>query len=215
MNRKNALLDTDIIMKIGGFAEEKLLSKILMSFQSSLFIHEYLIQEELLTGKLALDQLNEMITNSEVTILKECDLNDNELFEYKSALSILASEMQVDLLKKRCKNAGEVKSMAMAFAKDFEYFISDDKAARVAAKKHLQKLDGTYLTTIRMQDIVKHVKSNQETLGINRKTARSLYLYGVNPKLARNATESRKLEVIREYLKTDFDQNLWPLEQQS
>jgi predicted nucleic acid-binding protein len=212
MSRKNALLDTDIVMKIGGFTEEILLSKILLSYQSNLFIHEYLIKEELVINKQAIDQLNNMISSGEVTILEECDLNDKELFEYESALKILASEMDVDLRKRRCKNAGEVKSMAMAFAKDFEYFISDDRAARVAAKKHLQKLDGTYLTTIRMQDIIKHIKINQETLHISRKTARKLYLYGVNPKMALNAAEKEKAEYIRSYLKKDFDQTLWPVD---
>ena len=60
-------------------------------------------------------------------------------------MQLRANEMKVDLTKKRDHNAGEVKSMA--FAKDFEYFISDDRGARVAAKKHLQKLDGSYLQT--------------------------------------------------------------------
>lgn len=173
MNR-SSFVDTDILLKIGGFHGEELLKKILLSFGYDLYIHEYLLQEELIIGGKASEQLNEMIGSEEISIMYESDLDDQELQEYRSALGVLASEMEVDLQKKRDKNAGEVKSMAMAFAKDFEYFISDDRTARVVAKRSLQKLDGSYLETIRMKDVIMHIRKNNQTLEIDRKTARRL-----------------------------------------
>jgi len=207
---KSLFIDTDIVIKIGGFHGDKLLKKTLMSFGYVLYLHEYLLDEELVFGESALEQLDEMIKAGEITVMKESDLDADELDEYGVALEVLAREMNVDLQKKRDRNAGEVRSMAMAFAKDFEYFISDDGGARVAAKKHLQKIDGTYLNTIRMKDVILHIRENSVELDIDRKTAKQLYLYGTSPKLARNKSEEEKLKRIRESLKSDFDNNLWP-----
>ncbi len=205
MTRKtrSAFIDTDIILKIGGYKGEKLLRKILCSFGYNLYLHEYLVQEELIFGKLALEQLHEMIESNEITVMSVSDLNDDELNEYNSTLQLLANEMKVDLQRKRDRNAGEVRSMAMAFAKDFGYFISDDRGARVAAKKHLQKFDGTYLKTLRMKDVILHIRDNEQELGINRKIAKKLYLlylYGTN---------FRELERIRTNLRNEFDDELW------
>jgi len=44
----SSFLDTDIIQKVGGFKREKLLSKIISSFNFDLFIHKYLVEEELI-----------------------------------------------------------------------------------------------------------------------------------------------------------------------
>lgn len=209
---KSSFIDTDIIQKIGGYRNEKLLSKILTSFGYDLYIHEYLIQEELIFGELSIEQLRAMISANEITILRITDLTESELREYNATVQLLGTEMKVDLNKKRDRNAGEVKSMAMAFVKDFEYFISDDRGARVAAKKHLQNIDGTYLKTIRMRDIILHIRENETFLGINRKTAKRLYLYGVNPKLGKTQFEIKKLETIIGILKKEFDEELWPVD---
>lgn len=58
---KSSFIDTDIIQKIGGYRNEKLLSKILTSFGYDLYIHEYLIPEELIFGELSIEQLRAMI----------------------------------------------------------------------------------------------------------------------------------------------------------
>ena len=60
-NNNSSFIDTDIILKIGGYHGEKLLRKILMSFGYKLFLHEYLLSEELIFGGSALEQLDEMI----------------------------------------------------------------------------------------------------------------------------------------------------------
>lgn len=212
MKKSNSsLIDTDIIHKIGGYRKEDLLNKVLIDLGYNLYIHEYVIDEELLCGENSLRQLNEMITEEQIVIIKESDLTNEEKFNYNTALTLLAKEMNVDLSKKRDKNAGEVKSMAIAYAKDFNYFISDDKDARVAAKKILQNTDGSYLNTIRLKDIIIHIRNNSERLNIDRKTAKRLYLYGINPKLGRNTEEIKKLTSIFEILKKDFDSNLWPV----
>ena len=142
---KNCFIDTDIVQKLGGFKGEKLLRKVLYSFGYNLYIHEYLVNEELIFGEKALEQLRKMINNKEIIVMDVGNLSNDKLNEYLSASQLLAYEMGVDLEKKRERNAGEVKSMAIVFVKKFEYFISDDRGARVAAKKHLQKLDGSYL----------------------------------------------------------------------
>lgn len=207
----SAFIDTNVIQKIGGYRGEELLSKILCSFGYNLYIHEYVMEEELIFGDTALKQLNDMVEKQDIVIMKVSDLSENELKEYNSAMDQLADEMKVDLTKRRNPDLGEVKSMAMAFSKDFEYFISDDRKAKVAAKKRLQKLDGSYLETIRMKDVILHIKKNQESLDIQRKIAKHLYLYDVNPKLARSSSEREKLIAISDHRKKEFDEELWPV----
>lgn len=180
----SAFIDTNVIQKIGGFRGAELLGKVLCSFGYNLYIHEYLIKEELIFGEFALKQLMVMLEKQDIVIMKVSDLTESELEDYNSAMEKLADEMKVDLNKKRSHNLGEVKSMAMAFSKDFEYFISDDRDAKVASKKRLQKLDGSSLETIRIKDIILHIRENQESLEIDRKTAKQLYLYDVDPRLA-------------------------------
>ena len=208
---KNAFIDTDIIQKIGGFRRENLLSVILMNLGYNLFIHKYLVDEELILQGNALDQFNKMISDGEITVLEDSSLEETESIEYNSTMILLANEMNVDLSRKRDRNAGEVKSMAMAYAKGFGYFISDDRGARVAAKKHLQNLDGSCMETIRMRDIIMHIYNNEERLEISRKTAKRLYLYGTNPKLGKNISQIDTLKNIMNKLKKDFDENLWPI----
>lgn len=183
-----------------------------MSLNKELYVHEYIVHEELQVGENALRQFNNMLKSSEINIMKEDELSTTETADYHSALSVLATEMKVNLSKPRDKNAGEVKSMAMAFAKEFQYFISDDRDARVAAKKHLQGIDNTYLGTIRMNDIIKHLKDNESKIGISRKTARRLYLYTFNPKLCKNQSEINKIERMKTLHTQKFDNELWPTE---
>jgi hypothetical protein len=57
-----------------------------------------------------------------------------------------------------------------------------------------------------------HIKECCEDLGINRKTAKQLYLHGANYKKAKNNQEETKLKSIHKYLKNDFDTNIWPVE---
>lgn len=209
---KDSFLDTDIILKIGAFRCEKFLSEILLDLGYNLYIHEYLIQKELIMQGGALNQFNKMIEAGEIIEIKVSDLNATESAEYNSTLKLLATEMCVDLSNRHeRKNVGEVKSMAMAFAKGYGYFISDDKEARVASKKILQNFDGSYLKTIQMVDIIEHIRDNYERLGISRNITKKLYLYHSNPKSARNDADKIKLTRIHTILKKNFDETLWPV----
>ncbi len=209
---ESAFIDTDILIKLGEFKGHSIIAKILLSFGYNLYIHEYLVNEELILGKSTIQQFSKMVSANEITVLKETDLSTEEKADYDFALKILANEMVVDITKVRAKNGGEIRSIAMAFAKDYEYFISDDKAAHVASKRYLQKIDGTCLKSIRMKDIIIHIKNRCDVLGINRKTAKQLYIYGGNPKKAINQSERACLLRIYEHLKKDFNEELWPLE---
>jgi len=57
----NSLLDTDIIQKIGGFRGVPLLKKILLSFDYQLFVHSYIVNEELILDGPARSQFNEIL----------------------------------------------------------------------------------------------------------------------------------------------------------
>lgn len=211
MKTNCAFLDTDIIMKLGNFKKVDLLSKVLMSLDKKLFVHEYIVNEELQIGENALRQFKDMVNSSEITIMTEAMLSISENQDYQSALNVLSTEMNVNLSKLRDKNAGEVKSMAMAYAKEYQYFISDDKEARVVAKRHLQGTDNTYLGTIRLNDIIKHLRENLEEIEISRKTAKRLYLYMFNPKFGRDQNEKKKIEKAKIVHAQIFDNELWPV----
>jgi hypothetical protein len=205
-----ALLDTDIILKIGSYHKEKILDRVLRSLDVSLYVHEYIVSQELIYKGLALDQFSTMLEEGVVTVVNDTCLNSDEKLEYTYALSILSKQMSVDLYKKRDHNAGEVYSMALAFAKGYSYFISDDRGARVAAKKHLQYLDNSYVNTIQLKDIIKVIRAKQDTLHLSRKEAKHLYTYSSNPKLGHTRNEIERLKTIHLKQKQEFDQKLWP-----
>lgn len=210
MSKDSSFIDTDIIYKLGEYSNENLLSKVLLSLDFNLYIHEYILSEELILKNNSKSQLDAMLSNNDITVMRLTDLDESELFEYKSTEELLAKEMNVNLSKVRDRNAGEVKSMALAFTKNFGYFISDDRGARVSAKKHLQNLDGSSLNTINMKDIISHIRIKSDELNIIRKVAKQLYLFSVNPKKTYDINLKKKLTAIHASLKKDFDKNLWP-----
>ncbi len=63
-----------------------------------------------------------------------------------------------------------------------------------------------------MKDIIIHIRDCCDDLGINRKTAKQLYIYGANSKLAKDKQEEAKLKSIRKHLKNEFDTKLWFVE---
>ena len=211
MSKDSSFIDTDIIYKLGEYSNEDLLSKVLLSLDLNLYIHEYIMSEELILKNNSKNQLEAMFSNNKISVMRLTDLNESELVEYKSTEELLAKEMNVNLSKVRDRNAGEVKSMALAYTKNFSYFISDDRGARVAAKKHLQNLDGSSLNTINMKDIICHIRNKSDKLNITRKIAKQLYLFSVNPKIAQDLNLKKKLTAIHAYLKKNFDENLWPI----
>lgn len=212
-SRPCSFIDTDIIIKVGNFPERKMLSEVLLSFGYELYIHEYIFHEEVIFKDSAMVQLQEMLSNGKLIIMSESDLSKDELNEYNAALQLLADELEVNLHSKRSRDAGEVKSMAMAYAKGFEYFISDDRKAKVAANRYLQNLDGSYLKTIQMRDVIVQIKENSDLLQITRRSARKLFLYPTNLKNSGGDGDyNRKIKRIADALKKDFDNNLWPLD---
>lgn len=56
----------------------------LYNFGYNLYIHEYLVNEELIFGEKALEQLREMINNKEIIVMDVGDLSNDELNEYLS-----------------------------------------------------------------------------------------------------------------------------------
>jgi len=144
------------------------------------------------------------------SILDPAELCLSEADDYRNTLVLLAKEMNVDLGKKRDRNAGEVLSMALAWSKNYQFFISDDRGARVAANKHLQNLDGSCFQTLNMADIVNHVRDNADRLGLSRKLVKQLYLYSSNPSLGRDRDEKIKLDRIHAKMREHFDRVLWP-----
>lgn len=206
---ENSFIDTDIINKIGGFKTENLLARILNSFEYNLYIHEYVVGEELILPGPAKNQLEDMISSKDIVIVSESELSNQEQIDYELTLNVLAKELNVCLRKPRDRNLGEIKSMSMAFVKNYGFFISDDHDGKVAAKKHLQNMDGSWLKTIRMSDIILHIR-NHEEIGITRKLAKQLYLYGTSPKLGSSRAEKEKIERFHKKLQKQFDDELWP-----
>ena len=62
-----------------------------------------------------------------------------------------------------------------------------------------------------MRDIIIYIRDNEIFIGIDRETSKRLYLYGTNPKYAQNESEARKMEIIYNKLKKEFDEELWPI----
>ncbi|MCT4612612.1 MAG: hypothetical protein N4A47_04500 [Clostridia bacterium] len=173
--KNSAFIDTDIVIKIGNYEGEDLLKKILGSYDYDLYIHEYIIKEELLSSENAKRQINEMIEEETLRVFLESSLNLDEKIGYSLTKDLLSKDSDKKLDDKPRKNLGEILSMSAAYVKGYSCFISDDKEAKMFAKDYLIYDSGDSIKVINMKDIVKYVSDN-ESMGIKRKTMKHLYI---------------------------------------
>jgi len=208
-----ALIDTDIIIKLGVYKGRDYLYDIVKAINFDVLIHEYIKNEELLQPENAIKQVDALINDGYLKVVSKSDLNTTETTEYESTLALLESEFSIKRTGATSKrnDEGEKRSLSYAFVKKKKAFISDDKIAAVIAKQSLKYSDDTFVEAIKLDDIVLFVK-NDKLVNITRKEMRRLYTNTVSPKMARNNQHKQLLERQYNQYKKKFDNELWPKE---
>ena len=74
MKYDKIILDTDICIKIGGYVKVKFLEIIIPNICNKAYIHEYVYKDELLTPKNARNQIDNLVKDKIIEILREDDL---------------------------------------------------------------------------------------------------------------------------------------------
>lgn len=206
-----ALVDTDIIIKLGKYEGEDFLYQIFKAIPYDLLIHKYNIEEELLQPENAVRQINQLLSDGFLNVVSRCDLSSIEKSDYDSTLSILEVEFSKVRKKKKRNDEGEKRSLSYAFVKKYKMFISDDRSASVIAKRVLKYTNGNWVETMKLDEIVKFVKETK--LGISRKDMKRIYINTVNPKMAKTNEDRIDLERLYKTYKNRFDSELWELDE--
>ncbi|MEA3424217.1 MAG: hypothetical protein U9Q80_10555 [Bacillota bacterium] len=198
------IIDADIIIKLGNYEHENYLDSIISKISENLYIHEYVYMHEIRECGKAKNRLDDLVRAGKIRVMSENDLiTEEEKASYDIVYSGLVNDFGIDKADTRGKNKGEAMSIAMAAAKQYKYLISDDKDAKIYAKRRAD------VETLNMNGIIVMLKNNQKYFNISRKDAKSLYLYPYNPNVARNLEEKIKFTKALDRMKKRFDNELW------
>lgn len=152
-----------------------------------IYIHQ-IVYDEIMMSQNVKNQINLLISEQKMFIVKETCLNKTEQQVYNQTWNLLAQRMMNP--KQPRKNRGEVASLSFAKTKSIPIFATDEM--------DLQPIIDAILNTgiddikcLRIIDIIKQIKNN-EFPTLKRKDARLIWLI------------ARKKKEI-------FDNEIWPL----
>ena len=187
MKYDKIILDTDICIKIGGYVKVKFLEIIIPNICNKAYIHEYVYKDELLTPKNARNQIDNLMKDGIIEILREDNLDKLDKNIYDDTKDKLKKYMIGT--EEKGKNWGECVSISMAKTLNIPYFLSDEKQLQSIIDRYINTGGKYDLEVVRMNDVIRWIKENKEC-NINRKTAKALW---------RSAGKSNEI----------FDKELW------
>ena len=181
------IIDADLCIKLGRSEKYHYLYDILPLVAEQIYIHTH-AYGEVLMPHCAVQQLNDLIAEGKVILVKEEDLSVKDRFVYEAAYRNLAKVMSNP--HKPNKNKGEMCSLAYAKATGIPVFATDEM--------NLQPIIDTQLNTgidditcIRIVDIIE--KAHRGEIAVSRKICKALW-------------------VISGKQKETFDQEIWQVE---
>jgi len=191
---EKVIIDTDVCINLARYEKVNALRYVLENIAQNVFVHEYVLQEELLSSACSLE-IRRMVEQSKIKSLSpDKDLSASQKANYHAACDLLADAMGCVLSEKRCEHKGEVLSIAIAKTLGIHIFLSNERVLQ----KEIDDCINTGLDDIRvfrMRDIILWIKENQEC-GLSRKDAKYIWLLSFD--------KSRI-----DHKKTEFD-ILWP-----
>jgi len=191
---EKVIIDADVCINHARYGKVNALLCVLENIAQNVFVHEYVLQEELLSSACSLE-IRRMVKQSRIKSLSpDKNLSASQKTNYLAACDLLADAMGCVLSEGRCKHKGEVLSIAIAKTLGIHIFLSNERVLQ----KEIDDCISTGLDDIhvfRMRDIILWIKENQEC-GLSRKDARHIWLLSFDK------------SQIDQY-KTEFDK-LWP-----
>ena len=181
------IVDADFCIKLGKIEKYPLLQEVLILLAKKIYIHSYVLNEEILIPENARKQLDNLHVDKKIIIVNKTGLNPLEKLTYNMSYKKLESVMMNPRDSK--KNKGEVCSLAYAKAKGIEIFVTDEKELQPIIDSRLN-VGLNDIRCIRIIDIVNLAKNNE--ISLSRKIAKLIWIISGKDKQV-------------------FDDEIWPL----
>lgn len=192
---EKVILDADICFKIGRYSKIRVLHKILPHISNKVYIHEYVYDTELVTKGNGKDQLEQLITLNQLTVLREHDLSRYQKQVYNGIISVLSQVMKGTPPYKNNKHWGEIVSLSMAKALQIPIFMTDERNLQPIIDSKLNTGISDNIHVFRLIDLIFWIKEHPEC-GISRKEAKFIWC---------GAYSKKDLT----YYKEKFDNEIW------
>lgn len=189
------LLDADICFKLGRFLNSEFIKRVIPHVAHEVFIHEYVYENELLTGHTGKPQMEELVKAKVVTVLKERELSERDRESYDNTVTLLCQVMKGKNYFNDNEHRGEIVSLAMAKTVGIPIFMTDERDLQPIIDSKLNTGLGTDIQVFRLYDLISLIKNNSD-IGINRKEAKKLWCGSYDEKYL----ESKKKK---------FDEVIW------
>ena len=192
---EKVIIDADVCIHLARYGKVNALRCVLENIASHVFVHEYVLREELLSSSCSLE-ISRMVEENTVTLLSpDTDLTPLQKTNYDATCALLANALGCVLSEGHSRHKGEVLSIAIAKTLGIHIFISNERALQIEIDDCINTgMDD--IRVFRMKDIILWIRANPE-YGLSRKDARYIWLLSFD--------KSRI-----DYYKTEFDQ-LWPV----
>jgi hypothetical protein len=192
---EKVIIDADVCIHLARYGKVNALRCVLENIASHVFVHEYVLREELLSSSCSLE-ISRMVEENTVTLLSpDTDLPPLQKTNYDATCALLANALGCVLSEGHSRHKGEVLSIAIAKTLGIHIFISNERALQIEIDDCINTgMDD--IRVFRMKDIILWIRANPE-YGLSRKDARYIWLLSFD--------KSRI-----DYYKTEFDQ-LWPV----
>jgi len=192
---EKVIIDADVCIHLARYGKVNALRCVLENIASHVFVHEYVLREELLSSSCSLE-ISRMVEENTVTLLSpDTDLTPLQKTNYDATCALLANALGYVLSEGHSRHKGEVLSIAIAKTLGIHLFISNERALQIEIDDCINTgMDD--IRVFRMKDIILWIRANPE-YGLSRKDARYIWLLSFD--------KSRI-----DYYKTEFDQ-LWPV----
>ncbi len=192
---EKVIIDADVCIHLARYGKVNALRCVLENIASHVFVHEYVLREELLSSSCSLE-ISRMVEENTITLLSpDTDLTPFQKTNYDATCALLANALGCVLSEGHSRHKGEVLSIAIAKTLGIHIFVSNERALQ----REIDDCINTGMDDIRvfrMKDIILWIRANPEC-GLSRKDARYIWLLSFD--------KSRI-----DYYKTEFDQ-LWPV----
>lgn len=180
------IVDADLCIKLGSSSTYRFLYDILPLIADRIYMHSY-AQSEVMMPQSAVEQLNELISESKIIIVNENHLKPADRMIYSNTYKMLA-DLMIDPARPT-KNKGEVSSLAYAKTVSLPVFATDEMNLQPIIDKKLNTgIDDIHC--LRISDIIGMAHNGE--LNLPRKICKALW-------------------VIAGKNKRIFDRDIWPL----
>lgn len=171
---EKVIIDADVFINLARYERVNALRCVLENISQEVFVHEYVLMEELVSSACARD-IRQMIDQGMIQSLSpDKDLSVIQKVNYQATCDLLADAMGCDLSGARSEHRGEVLSIAIAKTLGIHIFLSNESVLQ----REIDDCINTGIDDIRvfrMWDIISWIRDNPEC-GLKRKDAKNILL---------------------------------------